>query len=134
MKIHPKHLDEDVEIDMSPMIDMVFLLLIFFLVASTIIDEKVPVKVPAAAFSKVPDDITGRVVLSINKDGDLFYGLLPVTLDELFERLTLDVEADPEVKIQIRSDGEVKYEVNEKVIEVCAKAGAQDLIYSAYEE
>jgi biopolymer transport protein ExbD len=50
MKIHPKHLDEDVEIDMSPMIDMVFLLLIFFLVASTIIDEKVPVKVPSAAF------------------------------------------------------------------------------------
>jgi biopolymer transport protein ExbD len=82
----------------------------------------------------VPEDITGRVVLSVNKDGDLFYGLMPVTLDELEEHLSLDVEADPEVKIQIRADGDVKYEVNEKVIKVCAKAGAQDLIYSAYEE
>jgi len=38
--------EEDIEIDMSPMIDMVFLLLIFFIVASVIIDEKPKETIP----------------------------------------------------------------------------------------
>ena len=126
--------DEEVAIDMSPMIDMVFLLLIFFIVASTIIDKKVPVVVPTAGYAVVPDNVSGRVVLSVTKDGDYYYGLTQVDLDEMEERLQSDFEADPELKVQIRADEDVKYEVNEKLIKVCAKVGAQDMIYSAYEE
>ena len=54
MKLKRKQ-SEDIAIDMSPMIDMVFLLLIFFLVASAVVKiEKVPIEVPAAIYAKVP--------------------------------------------------------------------------------
>ncbi len=135
MKIHSKFDENDeIEIDMSPMIDMVFLLLIFFIVASTIIDKKVPIKIPKAAYAKVPKDTTGRLVISVNEKDEMFVGPMPVTLDELKKRLEIELEADPNLRILIRAGKKVKYKTNEKIIEACAAVGANDLIYSAYEE
>lgn len=134
MKIEPRHLEDDIEVDMSPMIDMVFLLLIFFIVASQIIDEKVPIEIPKAAYAKVPEDTTGRLVLSVNKEDEIFIGLLPRTLEELKEQLAIELEADPNLRILIRSGGQVKYKTNEKIMMACAEVGASDLIYSAFEE
>ena len=134
MRLDTKHADEDIEVDMSPMIDMVFLLLIFFIVASTIIDEKVPVKIPKAAYAKIPDDTTGRLVVSVNKDDKMFVGPMPVTLEQLQEQLAIEIEADPNLRILIRAGSEVKYKTNEKIMMACAEVGASDLIYSAFEE
>lgn len=134
MNLEPKQADEDIEVDMSPMIDMVFLLLIFFIVASTVIDEKVPVVIPAAAYSKVPEDTTGRIVISVNKADEMFIGPMVVDIDQLKERLELELEADPNLRILIRSGAEVKYKTNEKIMVACAEVGANDLIYSAFEE
>ena len=44
------------------------------------------------------------------------------------------INADPELRILIRADGDTKYKVNEKVTIACAEVGAQDLIYSVFEE
>lgn len=126
--------DEDIAIDMSPMIDMVFLLLIFFVVASVIVDNKVPVTVPSAFYAKVPEDITGRFIISINRNEDLFIGLKPVTMDELKEQLATAIEADPNLRIMIRADGDVKYKLNEEVMMACADIGAVDMIFSAFEQ
>ncbi len=134
MRLDTKHADEDIEVDMSPMIDMVFLLLIFFIVASVVIDEKVPIKIPKAAYAKVPEDTTGRLVVSVNKDDKLFVGPMPVTLDQLQEQLAIEIEADPNLRILIRAGSNVKYKTNEKIMMACAEVGASDLIYSAFEE
>jgi biopolymer transport protein ExbD len=126
--------DEDIQVDMSPMIDMVFLLLIFFIVASAIVDEKVPVNVPTAVFAKVPDDITGRFIISVKKEGTLFVGPKEVSITELKALLRPEVELNPNLRILIRSDGNVEYKINEKVMTACAEVGANDLIYSAFEK
>jgi biopolymer transport protein ExbD len=44
------------------------------------------------------------------------------------------MEADPNLRILIRADGNTKYKINEQVMTACAEAGANDLIYSAFEE
>ena len=127
---------EDIAIDMSPMIDMVFLLLIFFLVASAIVKiEKVPIEVPEAVYAKVPEDETGRYPITINADGRMYVGVTSeeVTIEELAERLAAEMEADPELRILIRADRMVRYEMNEKIMEACAEAGAMDLIFAAFE-
>ena len=55
---------DDVAIDMAPMIDMVFLLLIFFMVASVVTElEKVEVEIPEAKYAKVPEEVKGRMML-----------------------------------------------------------------------
>ena len=74
MKLVQKNNEDDIELDMSPMIDMVFLLLIFFIVASQIIDEKPQVEIPDAVYAKVPDDTTGRLMITVRADERYFIG------------------------------------------------------------
>lgn len=133
MKISLKKSD-DVAVDMSPMIDLVFLLLIFFLVASAIIDEKKPVEIPDAVYAKVAEDSTGRFEITVTKDGALFVKGDEISLDELKTMLEPELEFNPELRIVLRADGSVKYSVNEKIMEACAQVGANDLIFSAFEK
>jgi biopolymer transport protein ExbD len=134
MKLKPD-LGEDVEIDMSPMIDMVFLLLIFFLVAASVVKvEKVPVEIPQAVYAKVPENTTGRFEITVTEAGGIFVNTTPVTLDELKALLVPEIEANPDLKVMFRADAGVKYSVNEKVMAACAEAGANDLIFNAFEK
>jgi biopolymer transport protein ExbD len=136
MKLQQKDIGEDLELDMSPMIDMVFLLLIFFIIASQVIDEKPQVSVPKASYGKIPEDTTGRLMISVSKKGEYFLGSDPTprSIDQVRDQIEMEINADPELRILIRSDGETKYKVNEKITVACAEVGAQDLIYSVFEE
>jgi biopolymer transport protein ExbD len=134
MKLVQKNNEDDIELDMSPMIDMVFLLLIFFIVASQIIDEKPQVEIPDAVYAKVPDDTTGRLMITVRADERYFIGQVEVSFDEIKEKLALEIKKDPNMRVLIRSDAQTKYKVNEKVMTACAEIGANDLIYSAFEE
>ncbi len=125
--------DEEIEIDMSPMIDMVFLLLIFFVVASAVVDKKVQVDVPEAHYAKVPEDETGRFLISVDKAGSIYVGHDVVSVEELKERLLPELEFNPKVRVVIRSDRMTRHKVNEEIMEACAEVGASDLIFSAFE-
>lgn len=123
--------------DMSPMIDMVFLLLIFFIVASQIVKiEKVPIEVPSATYAKVPEDQTGRYIITVDTDGKMYVGPASeeITIDGLKEQVAAELEANEKLRILIRADGQTQYEENEKIMEACAEAGAVDLIFAAFEE
>ena len=137
MKLENKEAGEDIEMDMSPMIDMVFLLLIFFIVASQIIDEKPKVLVPEAmAATKPSDDVENRLMISVSKNDppEYFFRLQKVEYTELAQKIQQEFEANPDLRILIRSDGETKYKVTEKIMMACAEVGAVDIIFAATEE
>jgi biopolymer transport protein ExbD len=129
---------EDAAIDMAPMIDMVFLLLIFFMVASTVSElSKKQVEIPVASNAKVPEQVSERRMLSIQADGGIFAGLQPVTLDQLEALLTADMERDAqtgsETRVYIRADRELPFSAVREVMKVCARTGASDLIFATFE-
>ena len=135
MKLHRKDEDE-IAIDMSPMIDMVFLLLIFFIVASAVIkDEPVKIEVPSAVYAKVPKDETGRSMITLTNDGNIYVGTdqTSVTLDELKEWAKNERELDDEIIFVIRADKMVKYRDTEEAVEACAEVGASAMIFAAFE-
>ena len=68
MQLGKKQNDDDIELDMSPMIDMVFLLLIFFTVVSQVIDEKPKIEVPEASVAKVAEETINRLMITVMKD------------------------------------------------------------------
>ncbi|MBN2164159.1 MAG: biopolymer transporter ExbD [Pontiellaceae bacterium] len=133
MKLNAKDAGDDVEMDMSPMIDMVFLLLIFFIVASQIIDEKPKVAVPAAAAATVPPE-DDRLMISITKDDVFYFRLQQLPFEELTLKIQQEFEANNNLRILIRADGDVAYETNEKIMMACAEIGAVDIIFAATEE
>jgi len=126
---------EDVSIDMAPMIDMVFLLLIFFMVASIMKTTKVPVKLPKSKAAKVAENIKNRVTLSLNEKGEPFINLKgPVKFKDVTEYLDQRLKENPDTRVFIRADKNVTYKYTKKLIKACSAAGAIDLIYATFEE
>ena len=126
---------DDVAIDMAPMIDMVFLLLIFFMVASVVTElEKVDVNIPSAKYAKVPEEVKGRMMLSVDADNQVYVGTLPVNMEELKEHVSRALELEPDLRILIRADARVEYKTNKDIMVACGAVGATDLIYAAFEE
>jgi biopolymer transport protein ExbD len=126
---------DDVAIDMGPMIDLVFLLLIFFMVASVVTElEKVEVAIPESSHAKVPEDTKGRMMLSIDSENQVYYGTQPVSLEELKPIIEAELDLNPELRILIRADHRVEYKTCKDLMVACGDVGATDLIYATFEE
>jgi biopolymer transport protein ExbD len=127
--------DADAEIDMSPMIDMVFLLLIFFIVASAVVDPNKPVvTLPSASKAKAAEDTTGRIQVSVDRNEQIWIASDPVTLEQFKSRIEQEVEKDPGIRVFLRTDQDVPYRLTKKVMRACAEVGAFNLIYATFEE
>ncbi len=126
---------DDVGVDMGPMIDLVFLLLIFFMVASVVTElEKIDVKIPESKYAKVPNDTKGRMMLSVDANNQVYVGTVPVTMNELMELINAELDLNPELRILIRADRRVEYKTCKKIMLACGEVGATDLIYATFEE
>jgi biopolymer transport protein ExbD len=126
---------DDVQIDMAPMIDMVFLLLIFFMVASVVArPDKVKVEIPSAQSAKVPDDIHGRMIVSVDANGQIYVDVTPVSLEELQNEVTTELDKNSNLRIFIRADKRVPFKTTKDIMIACGEVGATDLIYATYEE
>ena len=120
---------------MAPMIDMVFLLLVFFMCVSTLaqVDKNAPVVLPESERSRVPDDLDNRGIISLDKDGIVYIGGQSVSENDLRARLRESLAENPDLKIQLRADGQTSYADIKKILQICARAGAYKIIYSTYQ-
>ena len=126
---------EDAAVDMAPMIDLVFLLLIFFMVASVVTElEKVEVAIPESEYAKVPEDTKNRMMLSVDANNKIYAGTLPVTIEELKALIDDELNNNSELKILIRADERVEYKTCKEIMIACGEVGATDLIYATFEE
>lgn len=128
----------DDEINMAPMIDMVFLLLIFFMVASHLTAvERVPVTLPVAANSKVPSETRNREQITVRaeENGKVGYYLQmqPMSLKELSGEIARRHAADESLRVYLRADRQVQHKHVKAVMEACADAGVADIIFGTFE-
>ena len=124
------------DFQMAPMIDMVFLLLVFFMCVSSLsqAERAMPVDLPASTESKVPEDLADRATISILADGSFYLGADQADENALAERVRRVMQADPRTRLHVRADAAVRFDVIRRVLRVCAEAGAYDVIYSTHQE
>ena len=131
---------EEMSIDMSPMIDMVFLLLIFFLVNATMIIVKQDPNVdpPVAKSSHEATDANGRIVVNIYKDGDM--------TNEKTQPIADDVSLEAYIKeerervealgykpmLHLRGDKNAIFKYARNVIRISARAGVDQVMFASY--
>lgn len=96
------------EINVTPFIDVMLVLLIIFLVTAPLMMSGVPLKLPKASAQAVASRHQ-PVVVSLDKDNHLFLADKPVTPDELNAALALLLRDDAEQIVYIRADQAVDY-------------------------
>lgn len=126
--------EETARIQMTPMIDMTFLLLVFFMVTSKITKDqkKLEIQLPIAATAKMPDDVSGRDIINIGPEGQLYTGDTPVDMPQLKRYLRQRLIDYPPLKILVRADAQTPAKQIKEVMRAAAEAGAIEVIFSAY--
>jgi biopolymer transport protein ExbD len=133
MKIWSPEIGEE-EIDLTPMIDVVFLLIVFFMtVANMITSEKKEIEMPVATHSVIPEEFGGRSTITVMRDGSIFAGVRPVDLDGLEAILQSELNNDPELKVYVRADSFTEHQYVNDVMESCAAIGIYNVIFAAYQ-
>lgn len=120
--------DTALSMDLTPMIDMVFLLLTFFLAATTYYqaEREMNIALPAAS-SAVPISAALReIVVNIDAKGGITMAGRETTPEELREIIRNAVAGNPEQKVTVRGDRGTAYENIVRVLDICKGEGIQE--------
>lgn len=122
-------------VSMAPMIDMVFLLLVFFMTASAVSQSgsKLELDLPESTNAKVAQNFSQRLILSVNSEGAIYLGTSEVTPEELSERLVTFRKDAKDGKLNIRAAKDTPFSSVKRVMAIAAAAGIDDYVYSSYE-
>lgn len=117
---------------LAPMIDIVFLLLIFFIVTwqFTRSETELSVSVPTAQEGAEPERQMGEIVINILGDGAIRIEGTTVDLEQLLDKLAPIAAAFENQPVRIRGDGGVEYQRIVEVIDTCQKAGIWNISFA----
>lgn len=118
------------DINITPLIDMVFLLIIFFLLTSSFIrDTGIPITLPDAASAMVRE--TEDITVVVTADGQIFLEDLPVK-PEMLEAMLKDAYSRKKIStVTVKSDKEASVGILVEVIDIVNLSGADSLTLSA---
>lgn len=114
-------------IEMTPIIDMVFLLLIFFLVATTYqqSERELAIALPEAEAAGPISTMLREIIINIDSNGTIIVGGQTLTLEELRTLVADAVRVNPDQKVSVRGDKDLAYGEIARVLGVCKAAGVQ---------
>jgi len=126
---------EDAKFAMAPMIDMVFLLLVFFMCASHINSQRnLKIEIPKATKGVIPKERPDRWVVNITKDGSVYSGDQPITIENLKSLVTARLREVPGTKVYVRADASAHHKQVKNVMNAMASAGVDDFIFGVFGE
>jgi len=117
---------EEVFINLTPLIDVVFLLLIFFMVTTTFATIRYGMRVDLPTTTTPQEKIKQNIVVSINKDGKIYLGKKWVSEKQLVSLLSQEIKKKGTLVI-VNADRDVTHGKVVRVMDLAKKAGAEKL-------
>ncbi|MCX7738663.1 MAG: biopolymer transporter ExbD [Hydrogenothermaceae bacterium] len=132
MKLIDKDEKEISEINMTPFVDIILVILIIFLATATfIVEGKIPLDLPTAKTSEPAKQLQDKIEIVIKKNGIFFQGNL-VNLEILKEKLK--PMAQPEKVVVLKAEKDVVFQNVVSVIDVCRQAGISKYVVETKKE
>jgi len=129
VKIPDANADDELVLNITPLIDVVFLLLIFFMLATTLLDpeREIDVDLPVAETGGEVERAPEELVIHVQRDGTLHVAGAVVERDGLERILRGAAQRDPETPVTIRGDRLAHHEAIVGVMDACGAAGLYNL-------
>jgi biopolymer transport protein ExbD len=121
---------QDVQINIAPLVDVVFLLVIFFAVSTTFL-ESAGLKLELPASSSTAERETLTLTVSLTTDGVLYLGDEEVTRADLTESLRTQLEQTDDKVVILRADTHVEHGEVVRVMDLIRDAGAEGMTIDA---
>jgi biopolymer transport protein ExbD len=123
------HLDDEPTLNLTAMLDVMFLLIIFFMLGTRFVgaERKIQLNVPKVADKSTLSAAPSRCVVNVYLDGTITFDQQQVSLEQLTAKLTDARRQHNDLGVLVRGDGNDKYQRLVSVLNACKQAGIQNL-------
>ena len=111
------------KMEMSPLIDCIFQLLIFFMLSSTFLTPSIPLSLPTAAAGGPPR--SQQVIITLDAEGKVFLNKQPSSFEQLEGQLRDALSQSRDRIITIRADQQMTYQHFVRALEIAKRSGAK---------
>ncbi len=118
-----KPLEAMSELNVTPLIDLAFALLIIFMITAPLLQQTIDIQVPVESAAPQQQDPEEPIMLSINPEGQFYWGTEAVPDNEMKGRLELIADTDDPPVIQIRADAKLPYQRIVDLLDLVKNAG-----------
>ncbi len=122
------------EINVTPLVDVMLVLLIIFMITTPLMQNKTQVELPRAELKKKDDTTKLKatpIQLSVKEDGSLFWNDEPITKDILESRLSSAAQLSPQPPLNLRGDRTTKMRTINEITKIAQAQGMLDIGYVA---
>jgi len=137
MRFSSKHgTEEDVAFPMAAMVDIIFLLLIFFVSTSVFyrLEAEMDIMIPSAQEASVSERTTGEIIINVRQDGAIVVNQRELNLAELSDLLKRVSSLYEGQAVIVRGDGRTRHQHIMDVLDACAKADIWNISFAAIKE
>ncbi|MEX3957005.1 outer membrane transport energization protein ExbD [Trinickia symbiotica] len=110
------------DINTTPLVDVMLVLLIIFLITIPVVTHTVPLQLPKERVHPLQTQ-PKSIEIAVNRDGDVFWNEARVDAPTLLARLKAASVSTPQPEVHVRGDQETRYEFIGRVITACERAG-----------
>ena len=112
------------EINVTPLVDVMLVLLIIFMITAPLAAHKIKVELPIASLDRPPDEAANQpITLTVKDTGDLYWNDEPITEATMLAQLRVIAQKQPQPEVQIRADKDTEYQVISTVMGDAKNAG-----------
>ena len=132
MKFRDTSSQQGAELELAPMIDVVFLLLIFFIVTWQFarFERDMDISVPAAEEAEQQDRQQGEIIVNVREDGGIILNGNEVSEEELLAKLNAISEAYPDQAVILRGASDASFQGIINVLDQIKKAGIWNVAFA----
>ena len=114
------------DINVTPLVDVMLVLLIIFMITAPLMPHTVVVKLPEATLAQKPELKTPPVTVALKANGDRFWMDAPVTASELEQNIASQVIAKvPQPQVNVRADKDTKYGIINDSVQLLRRNGVR---------
>ena len=132
MKFRDTNAQQGAELELAPMVDVVFLLLIFFIVTWQFarFERDMDISVPAAEETTDEPRNVGEIIVNVRTDGSIVLNGLEVSEEDLLAKLKSISQAYPDQAVILRGSSEANFQAIINVLDEIKKAGIWNVAFA----
>lgn len=115
------------EINVTPLVDVMLVLLIIFMITAPLMSHKVKVELPKKTMTVLEEKLPPPITLAVEANGNLYWNDEPVQEDLLNRRLRIEARREPQPLLEIRADRDTEYRILQEVMSVAKVAGMKKI-------